>query len=65
LRQIEELYHAARENPAALDQADPELRREVELHLEQEGVSLPSSNMVTESTVKKFTVGGRHWPWGR
>src|ERR1700676_836705 len=29
-RQIEELYHAAREDRAALAQADPDLRREVE-----------------------------------
>jgi hypothetical protein len=42
LRQIEELYRAARENRAALDQADPELRREVELLLEQDGISLPA-----------------------
>jgi serine/threonine protein kinase len=30
VRQIEELYHAARENRAVLAQADPDLRREVE-----------------------------------
>ena len=45
LRQIEELYRSAREDRAALDHADPELRRAVELLLEQEGASLPSSNL--------------------
>src|SRR5713101_4753271 len=35
-RQIEELYHAAREDPAVLDQADPEVRREVEALLAQD-----------------------------
>jgi Tol biopolymer transport system component/predicted Ser/Thr protein kinase len=35
-QQIEELYHAAREDRAALDKADPELRREVESLLAQE-----------------------------
>jgi hypothetical protein len=41
LRQIEELYHSARERapadrPALLSQADPELRREVEALLAQD-----------------------------
>src|SRR6266446_1862423 len=36
-RQIEELYHAAREDRAALDQADPELRGKVEALLAQDG----------------------------
>ena len=40
-RQIRELYDAARENPAALNTADAELRREVESLLQQEG-SLPT-----------------------
>jgi serine/threonine protein kinase len=35
-RQIEELYHAAREDRAVLDKADPELRRKVEALLEQD-----------------------------
>src|SRR5712692_6974736 len=35
-RQIEDLYHAAREDRAVLDKADPELRREVESLLAQE-----------------------------
>ena len=37
IRQIEELYHAARENRAALDHADPELRDQVESLLAHEG----------------------------
>src|SRR5689334_10938003 len=57
LRQIEELYHAAREDRAALDQADPELRREVELLLEQEDVSL------SDSTVTQLTVGAQLGPY--
>src|SRR6266853_4856237 len=35
-QQIEELYHAAQEDRAVLDRADPELRREVESLLAQE-----------------------------
>src|SRR6266446_879085 len=35
-QQIEELYHAAREDRAVLDRADPELRREVESLLARE-----------------------------
>jgi hypothetical protein len=35
-QQIEELYHAAREDRAVLDKADPELRQEVESLLAQE-----------------------------
>jgi hypothetical protein len=35
-QQVEELYHAAREDRAVLDKADPELRREVESLLAQE-----------------------------
>jgi Tol biopolymer transport system component len=42
LRQVEELYHAAREDRAVLDKADPELRREVESLLAQDGASLPT-----------------------
>ncbi len=35
-RQIEELYHLAREDPAVLDQADPEVRGKVEALLAQD-----------------------------
>src|SRR5712691_8713528 len=37
-RQIEELYHAAREDRAVLDQADPELRGKVEALLAQDAL---------------------------
>jgi hypothetical protein len=47
-RQVEDLYHAARDDRAALDQADPELRRDVESLLKQDGVSLPSLNLPTQ-----------------
>ena len=57
LRQIEELYHAAREDRAALDQADPELRREVELLLAQDEVSL------SDSTVTQVPVGAQLGPY--
>ena len=39
-RQVEELYHAAQEGRRVLDQADPELRREVESLLAQDGPAL-------------------------
>ena len=35
-QEVEELYHAAREDRAVLDKADPELRQEVESLLAQE-----------------------------
>src|SRR6266436_2482674 len=63
LWQIEELYRSAREDRAALDHADPELRRAVELLLEQEGASLPSSNLVIDSTVTQLTVGAQLGPY--
>jgi serine/threonine protein kinase len=57
-RQLEELYHLARENRAALDQADPELRREVESLLKQDGVSLPSlPKLADHSTVTQVAAG--------
>jgi Tol biopolymer transport system component/predicted Ser/Thr protein kinase len=63
LRQVEGLYHAAREDRAALDQADPELRREVESLLAQDGVSLPSLNLVSDSTVTQVAVGTQLGPY--
>ena len=41
LRQVAELYHAARENRGVLANADPELRSEVESLLAHEGAQLP------------------------
>ncbi len=63
MRQVEELYHAAREDRAVLDQADPELRREVESLLAQDGVSLPSLNLVSDSTVTQLAVGAQLGPY--
>ncbi len=62
-RQVEELYHAAREDRAALDQADPELRREVESLLAQDGVSLPRFTPVSDSTVTQLAVGAQLGPY--
>jgi hypothetical protein len=39
-RQIEELYHAAQADPAVVEKADPELRREVESLLAHQGPPL-------------------------
>jgi hypothetical protein len=63
LRQIQELYHAAREDRAALDQADPELRREVESLLAQDGVSLPSLNLVSDATITQLAAGAQLGPY--
>src|SRR5712691_223201 len=60
LREIEELYHAARENRAVLDHADPELRREVEALLAQEGL-LPK--LALSSTVTQVEVGAQLGPY--
>ena len=65
LRQIEELYHSARECSAAqrtalLAQADPELRREVESLLERQGESLPPLDDRTQTVVQN---GARLGPY--
>src|SRR5712692_6379462 len=60
---MEELYHAAREDRAVLDQADPELRREVESLLAQDGVSLPTLNLVSDSTVTQLAAGAQLGPY--
>jgi eukaryotic-like serine/threonine-protein kinase len=62
-RQIQELYHAAREDRAALEQADPELRREVESLLKQDGVSLPGLNLLSGSAVAQLAVGAHLGPY--
>ncbi len=49
MRQIEDLYHAARQNSSALADADPELRREVESLLQHEGDSLPTLSIDIEA----------------
>jgi eukaryotic-like serine/threonine-protein kinase len=76
LRQIEELYHAAREasgdeRAALLARTDPELRREVESLLAQHaGGDLPerptiqsASELAEHSTVAAFTPGTRLGPY--
>src|SRR5712692_9369626 len=60
---MEELYHAAREDRAVLDQADPELRREVESLLAQDGVSLPTLNLAAGSTVTQLAEGAQLGPY--
>jgi eukaryotic-like serine/threonine-protein kinase len=63
-RQVEDLYHAAREDRAALDQADPELRREVESLLARDGVSLPSlPKPLDDSTVTQIVIGTQLGPY--
>jgi Tol biopolymer transport system component/predicted Ser/Thr protein kinase len=62
-QQIQELYHAAREDRAALDKADPELRREVESLLAQDGVSLPSLNLVSDVTITQLAAGAQLGPY--
>ena len=46
LRQVAELYHAARQDRRVLDSAEPELRVEVESLLAHEGSELPALNGV-------------------
>jgi tetratricopeptide (TPR) repeat protein len=73
-RQIEDLYHAARERTGAqraelLAQADPELQREVESLLERAGGEFPKRpelENVTEfenSTAAVFTAGAAFGPY--
>jgi predicted Ser/Thr protein kinase len=75
-RQIEELYHAAREGTAEqraalLAQTDPELRREVELLLSQSisGVFLDrpaiqnAPELLEDSTVTQLATGARLGPY--
>jgi len=70
-RQVEELYHAARENRAVLDQADPELRREVESLLAQGSLAgvmeqppLPiAAGLRTDITVTQLAFGTQLGPY--
>src|SRR5882724_11077559 len=71
-RQIEELYHAAREctieeRPALLAQAEPEVRGRVEALLAQEGsgkiLDLPAADLLPESTVIKIGAGAQLGPY--
>src|SRR5437870_6180880 len=57
-RQIEELYHAAREDRAALDNADPELRAKVEALLSQDA----SGGKILDRPVWELAGDGRLTP---
>jgi len=67
VQQIEELYHAACENRAVLDRADPELRREVESLLAQPRGELPAiefgADLLHESTGTHFAPGVQLGPY--
>jgi Tol biopolymer transport system component/predicted Ser/Thr protein kinase len=60
LRQVEELYHAARKDRAALAKADPELRQEVESLLCQGG---PLPELGIDSTVTQVGPGTQLGPY--
>ena len=72
-RQIEELYHAARERApedraALLAQADPELRREVEAMLAQDAsggkiLDRPAEDLLTDSTLAIVAAGSQLGPY--
>ena len=63
LRQIEDLYHVAREatvdeRAVLLDEADPELRGEVESLLGRQDESLPTLDVVTVTELQSgFRLG--------
>jgi hypothetical protein len=68
--QIEEMYHAAlacesNERSALLDHADPEVRREVELMLAQEGIArrqrIPQAQPCTAHSLQRTRPSGK-WP---
>jgi serine/threonine protein kinase len=75
LQQLEELYHLARERPeeraALLAHADPELRREVESLLEQQGEDGPldhpaleiAARLLNDATQTRLTVGEQLGPY--
>src|SRR5215467_10854234 len=62
-QQIEELYHAAREDRSVLDKADPELRREVESLLargkEAEFLESPALEVAAQQFSSQDLVGRR------
>jgi hypothetical protein len=62
-RQIEDLYHAARADRAVLENADPEIRGEVEKLLAQpSGGALldhPAADLLPESTVTLLGIGAQ------
>jgi Tol biopolymer transport system component/predicted Ser/Thr protein kinase len=69
-REIEELYHAARESGnAILDGADPEIRREVERLLAQDSESggklldQRAADLMTDAAPSEITAGSRLGPY--
>ena len=71
-RQIEELYHLAREHATAdraalLAQADPELRREVEAMLAQDAsgkiLDQPADDLLTDSRLTMVAAGSQLGPF--
>jgi predicted Ser/Thr protein kinase len=61
-RQIEDLYHAAREDRAVLDKADPELRGEVESLLAHEGEAGFLESPALEVAAQQAAADrGQHW----
>jgi len=72
LRQIEELYHAVRDSlpearTALLEQADSDLRREVQSLLYQDGVAgpidQPAAGILENSTVTELLLGSQVGPY--
>ena len=71
LQQIEELYHAAREDRAVLDKADPELRRDVESLLARDGLVGPleqppmevAAKLLADSMVTPLVLGTKLGPY--
>jgi serine/threonine protein kinase/tetratricopeptide (TPR) repeat protein len=68
-RQIEALYHLARDlGPQALNNADPDLRREVELLLAQDAsqdriLDLPAPKVPSEISASRVEVGSQLGPY--
>jgi len=68
-RQIEELYHAARERGTeALAQADSDVRRAVEVLLAQDGgddkiLDRPASDLLADVTMTQLTAGAQLGPY--
>jgi len=71
-RQIEQLYHAARERAPAdraalLAQAEPEVRREVEAMLAQDGsgkiLDEPAKDLLTDSGLTTLAAGSQLGPY--
>src|SRR5690242_9134181 len=71
-RQIEQLYHAARERKPAdraalLEQADADLRREVEVMLAQDAsgkiLDQPAKELLSDARLTRLTTGSQLGPY--